>query len=101
MRKRVAQGPSPSLVPQVDGLLKLPICLWENTESITEVSVCISIWCARKNSQRLFFTMLESQNRIAMGLVFHRLIVLGRGVTDLDKQTVTDQTALAETTSLS
>jgi hypothetical protein len=40
-------------------------------------------------------------NRIAMGLVFHRLIVLGRGVTDLDKQTVTAQTALAETTSLS
>ena len=38
-------------------------------------------------------------NRIAMGLVFHRLIVLGRGVTDLDKQTVAAQTTLAETTS--
>jgi hypothetical protein len=40
-------------------------------------------------------------NRIAMGLLFHRLIVLGRGVTDLDKPTVAAQTALAETTSMS
>jgi hypothetical protein len=29
------------------------------------------------------------------------LVVLGRGVTDLDKQTAAAQTALAETTSLS
>lgn len=40
-------------------------------------------------------------NRIAMGLLFHQLTVLGRGVTDLDKQTVAAQTALAEITSLS
>ena len=40
-------------------------------------------------------------NKIAMGLLFHRLIVLGRGVTELDYQTVVAQTALAETTSLS
>jgi hypothetical protein len=38
-------------------------------------------------------------NKIAMGLLFHRLIVLGRGVTDLDEQTVDAQTVLAETTS--
>jgi hypothetical protein len=38
-------------------------------------------------------------NKIAMGFLFHRLIVLGRGVTDLDKQTVAAQTALAETAS--
>lgn len=38
-------------------------------------------------------------NKIAMGFLFHRLIVLGRGVTDLDKQTAAAQTALAETTS--
>jgi hypothetical protein len=38
-------------------------------------------------------------NRIAMGLLFHRLIVLGRGVTELDKQTAEVQTILAETTS--
>ncbi len=38
-------------------------------------------------------------NKIAMGLLFHRLIILGRGVTDLDEQTVAAQTALAETTS--
>jgi hypothetical protein len=37
-------------------------------------------------------------NKIAMGFLFHRLIVLGRGVTDLDKQTAEAQTALAETT---
>ena len=38
-------------------------------------------------------------NKIAMGFLFHRLIVLGRGVTDLDAQTVAAHTALAETTS--
>lgn len=38
-------------------------------------------------------------NKIAMGFLFHRLIVLGRGVTDLDKQTEAAQTALAETAS--
>jgi hypothetical protein len=38
-------------------------------------------------------------NKIAMGFLFHRLIILGRGVTDLDKQTVDAQTVLAETTS--
>ena len=38
-------------------------------------------------------------NRIAMGLLFHRLIVLGRGVTDLDTETVAAQTALAGTAS--
>jgi hypothetical protein len=35
-------------------------------------------------------------NKIATGFVFHRLVVLGRGVTDLDKQTAAAQTALAE-----
>lgn len=38
-------------------------------------------------------------NKIAMGFLFHRLIVLGRGVTDLDEQTVAVQTVLAETIS--
>lgn len=37
-------------------------------------------------------------SKIAMGFLFHRLIILGRGVTDLDKQTTAAQTALAETT---
>jgi hypothetical protein len=40
-------------------------------------------------------------NKIAMGFLFHRLIILGRGVTDLDKQTAAAQTALVETTSVS
>jgi hypothetical protein len=38
-------------------------------------------------------------NKIAMGFLFHRVIILGRGVTDLDKQTVDAQAVLAETTS--
>jgi hypothetical protein len=38
-------------------------------------------------------------NKIAMGFLFHRLTILGRGVTDLDKQTAEVQTILAETTS--
>lgn len=38
-------------------------------------------------------------NKIAMTFLFHRLIVLGRGVTDLDQQTAVAKSALAETTS--
>jgi hypothetical protein len=38
-------------------------------------------------------------NKIAMGFLFHRLIILGRGVTELDKQSVNAQTVLAETIS--
>jgi hypothetical protein len=38
-------------------------------------------------------------SKIAMGLLFYRLTILGRCVTDLDKQTLAVQTALAETTS--
>ncbi len=40
-------------------------------------------------------------NKIAMGFLFHRLVILGRGVTDLDTHTAAAQTALAETSSLS
>lgn len=40
-------------------------------------------------------------NKIVMGFLFHRLIILGRGVTDLDKQTAAAQTALVETTPVS
>lgn len=36
-------------------------------------------------------------NKIAMGFLFHRLVVLGRGVTDLDEQTAAAQPLLAET----
>jgi uncharacterized integral membrane protein len=35
-------------------------------------------------------------NKIAMAFLFHRLVVLGRGVTDLNMQTVEAQEALAE-----
>ena len=38
-------------------------------------------------------------NKISMGFLFHRLVILGRGVTDLDKQTGEVQKILAETTS--
>jgi uncharacterized protein YbjT (DUF2867 family) len=38
-------------------------------------------------------------NKIAMTFLFHRLVVIGRGVTERDKQTAAGQTALAETTS--
>jgi hypothetical protein len=40
-------------------------------------------------------------NKIAMGFLFHRLVVLGRGVTDLDKQTAGIEAALAETARVS
>jgi hypothetical protein len=35
-------------------------------------------------------------NKIAMAFLFHRLVVLGRGVTDISMQTVEAQEALAE-----
>ena len=40
-------------------------------------------------------------NKIAMGFLFHRLVVLGYGVADLDEQSEAAQTALAEAASQS
>lgn len=40
-------------------------------------------------------------NKIVMGFLFHRLIIIGRGVTDLDKQAATAQAALVETAPVS
>ena len=40
-------------------------------------------------------------NKIVMGFLFHRVIILGRGVTDLDEQTAAAQAALVETTPIS
>jgi hypothetical protein len=37
-------------------------------------------------------------NKIGGGLLFHRLVIVGRGVTDLDAQTTVAHAALAETT---
>jgi len=37
-------------------------------------------------------------NKIVMGFLFHRLVIMGRGVTDLDRQTTAAQAALAEAT---
>jgi hypothetical protein len=38
-------------------------------------------------------------NQIGSGLLFHRLIIIGRGLTDLDQQTVVARTTLAGTNS--
>ena len=38
-------------------------------------------------------------NKIAMSFLFHRLVILGRGVTDVNKETAEVQKLLAETTS--
>lgn len=40
-------------------------------------------------------------NKIAMGFLFHRLIILGRGVTDLDAQSAAAQSVLADPASVS
>jgi hypothetical protein len=39
-------------------------------------------------------------NKIVMGFLFHRLIIMGRGVTELDKQTAAAQAALTQATSV-
>jgi hypothetical protein len=57
---------------------------------------------SRELASIVFYNVRKPElNRIAMGFLFHRLIVLGRGVTDLDKQTARAQAVLAETASLS
>ena len=40
-------------------------------------------------------------NKIAMGFLFHRVVILGRGIKDLDEETVVIRKILAETPSLS
>jgi hypothetical protein len=40
-------------------------------------------------------------NKIVMGFLFHRLVILGRGVTDIDQQTAAARSAMAETTPVS
>ena len=37
-------------------------------------------------------------NKIVMGFLFHRLIIIGRGITDLDKQSAAARAALAQIT---
>jgi hypothetical protein len=44
-------------------------------------------------------TRKPERNKIAMGFLFHRVIILAHGVTDLDKETLAAQTILAEVTS--
>jgi hypothetical protein len=46
----------------------------------------------------LYATRKPELNKIGMGLLFHRLIIIGRGLTDLDQQTVAAH-PLAETSS--
>jgi hypothetical protein len=63
---------------------------------------CLYLGLVRPNElARIIFynTRKPELNKIAMAFLFHRLIILGRGVTDLDNQRADVQTALAETTS--
>src|SRR6267378_645334 len=103
MPRRAAQDLSPSIEHQLGGLDESPTCSWENTENITAGIACTLPCLTLANWRRLSFTMFERQklNKIVMGFLFHRLIILGRGVTDLDKQTAAAQTALAEATPVS
>jgi hypothetical protein len=47
----------------------------------------------------LYSTRKPEVNKIGMGVLFHRFIIIGRGLTDLDQQTAAARTALAETAS--
>jgi hypothetical protein len=47
----------------------------------------------------LYATRKPDLSKIGMCLLFHRLIIIGRGLTDLDKAEATARTVLAETTS--
>ena len=65
---------------------------------------CFCIYLALDQPRELATIVLydvrkPQRNKIAMGFLFHRLTVLGRGVTDLDKETQEAQRILAETTS--
>jgi hypothetical protein len=62
--------------------------------------LCFGLVQPRELATIVFYDVRKPElNKIGMGFLFHRLIVLGRGVTELNKQTLTAQTALAETTS--
>jgi len=46
----------------------------------------------------VFYDVLKPErNRIGMGFLFHRLVIVGRGLTDLDQETVTAYTVVAGT----
>jgi hypothetical protein len=64
---------------------------------------CLYIGVQRPELATIVFYNVRKpeRNKIAMGFLFHRLTILGRGVTDLDKQTEAAQTSLAETSPLS
>ena len=54
---------------------------------------------ARELATLVFYDVLKPErNKIGMSFLFHRLIIIGRGLTDLDEQTVAAHTVVAETT---
>ena len=60
--------------------------------------VCFGLIQPRELATIVFHNVRKPElNKIAMGFLFHRLIVLGRGVTDLDEHATASQTVLAET----
>lgn len=61
---------------------------------------CFGLVRPRQLATIVFYNPRKPErNKIAMGFLFHRVIILAHGVTDLDKETLAAQTVLAETTS--
>src|SRR5215467_1048578 len=102
MRRLAVQGLSPFRAHKSGRTDEFLTSSWENTENITAatLSACTSVRLGPVNSLRLFSTTPENRSRTKSQwlFLFHRLIILGRGVTDRDKQTAEVQTILAETT---
>ena len=101
MPTRAAQDLSHSLIPQPTELCGFPTCLkGEHGEYYGGSCLHFGLVHSHELATIVFHNVRKPElNKIATGFLFHRLILLGRGVTDLDKQTVAAQTALAETTS--
>ena len=79
-------------------LVEFPTCLWGNTAKYYGGD-CLHFGSVLPNELAtiVFHNVRKPElNKIAMGFLFHRLIVLGRGVADLDEQTTAAQAVLAE-----
>ena len=91
----------PSCTSWVDWTSLLPVC-GKHGEYCGGDCLYFGLHHPRELATIVFHNVQTPElNKIVMGFLFHRLIIMGRGVTDLDSQTAAAQTALAEATPLS
>lgn len=103
MPRHAAHSLSPSFRPALGGLVE---CLYafrgEHGEYYGGDCSYFGFRHPRELASVVFHNVRKPDlNKIAMGFLFCRFIILGRSVTDLDKQTAAAQAVLVGTTSAS